>query len=235
MLFLLVTVGGCGGLELSSTPATLSETASTTMSPAFLEAVLLSRIDIRGSGEKPDTEDEGKVEGETPASKAASSSAAACVGGLDEDPDPNFVSGPTLLSGEGLIQRSYTSMGTLAPPEEAAAVVGFFSSPEGPRCLLHLLKEAISEGAKSAEGGPVTIDTSGLATSSSAVAVGEGGVLITISGNLRALGVELPSVMEVLAFSKGRAMVIVLAAATPGTPFPVRIVELAQKVEGRLL
>jgi len=231
----LMVLAGCGSIDLAATtpPPLEAPTTPSTMSPAFLKAVLLSTIDIPGSAEKPphdDEDDEANKDGEAPPS-AGAGDAKACFDDLPgAEADPNEVIGPDLVVGEGRIQRHYSSMATQAPPEVAASVVAIFGSPKGVSCLLETMKSALS-----ADDGPVRVDPSGLKASTAPAAVGEGGALITVSGDLKARGMAVPMALEVLVFHKARAVVFLMAMAAPGAPYPVRVNELAQRVAARLL
>jgi len=223
-LLALTTLGACGGFtstepDTTKAPAsTLPATTTTTLSPAVLKAALLGPADVPGS--KVST---------SPPSKDDAANFNACFPGNPNDVS-NEVSGPDLELTQRLVGRSYGSSVQTGTPGEAAAFVTTFASPAGAACVLAATKKSIADDPT-----PPKADGSSLTASTKAVAIADGGAVMTQKGNLvfddkKVVAVEV----ELVTFRKGGVVVVVDVEAFMGPLVPGQGVALAQKIASRL-
>jgi len=219
----LVALAGCSSGTSSTTSTTaasttaLPATTSTTKSAAAITAALLVAADVPGATSSPPSPD--------------SSDVSACFPGnpLGSKTDPNEVKGPDLQLTEGGMQRNYGSSARQATPKEAADFIATFASPSGSACALNAFKTSITNDPK-----PPKVDASGLAGTVTTAAVGDGGAVLTLTGNLMSEGNMIPAAVDLLFFHKGSVVVAVSTATFGGPNLPGQAVELANKVNGRL-
>jgi hypothetical protein len=219
----LALLAGCGSSDKSSTPSTTGTTVppstTTTKSVASLKTALLTPADVPGStGSDP-----------TPGNDTDLS---ACFPGnpIGVKTDPNEVSGPDLaLSEPSGAQHQFSSSARQASPQQATDYVNTFASPSGSACALNGFKAGLSNDPK----GP-KLDASGLSGTATTAAVGDGGTVLALTGNVIVDGNTVPAAIDIVVFHKASVVVLILAGTFAGPPTPGLGVELANKVAGRL-
>lgn len=230
LLLPLLLLAGCGGDDSppsDGTPTSAAPTTTvaatttsvaattTTRSAEALKAALLQAADVPGTTATPASSDEADL--------------SQCVPGnpLAAKTNPTEVDGPELEATSGSTQFSYGSSARVGTPEQAKAFVAAFASPTGSTCALDAFKVRLAAP-------PNPVDPAGLTVKPSTVAVGDGGSLMTVTGNLKAQGQEVPLSLELYLFSKGGVVVFMTAGAINGTLPAGQGLELAKKVAGRL-
>jgi hypothetical protein len=142
--------------------------------------------------------------------------------------NPNQAVGPALAVASGKVQRTYSSSATDAGPKQAAAYVATFASPAGSACLVSAIKTAIGAraGAKA--------DAAGLTGGVKALAVADGGAILSVKGTLKVNGSSVPAAVDLVAFHKGQVVVLLSAGALGGGAVPGQAADLARRLAGRL-
>jgi hypothetical protein len=141
----------------------------------------------------------------------------------------DLTAGPDLDLTSGRVRRQYSSSASRAAPDQAAALVTTFGSPGGSACVVTAIKSVLSHDPSAAN-----VDPSGLTGRGSAAAVADSGVVLTISGSLRASGKAVPTEIELLAFHKGPLIVLLFATTFYGSAVPGQVVNLGRTIAGRL-
>lgn len=218
-LLAIAYLGGCSSSDTqTSTTTTLPPTTTTTKTVASVKAALLTPADVPGStGADPSLD---------------SSDLSACFPGnpLGAKTDPNEAKGQDLsLSEPSGVEHQYGSSARQATPEQATAFVNTFASPSGSACALNAFKSGISSDPK----GPKT-DASGLSGTATTAAVGEGGAVLALSGNITVNGTTVPVAIDLVVFHKATVVVLVSAGTYGGPATAGQGVDLANKVAGRL-
>jgi len=222
----LTVLGACSGFvstspDTTKAPAsTLPPTTTTTISPAVLKAALLTPADVPGS----------KVSTSPPSTDNTDLSACFPGNPLGAKNDPSEVNGPDLELTQRLVGRGYSSNAQTATPEQGAAFVTTLATPEGAACVLAAMKKEIADDPS-----PPRADPSGLTATSKAVAIADGGAVLTLKGNIAYDNKKVVAVeVELIAFRKGGVVVFMDADAFMGPVVPGQGVALAQKIASRL-
>ena len=217
---------GCGGDDSPSSPGTTVTTAgatttttlaatTTTRSAASIKAALLQASDVPGSTESPAAEGDADL--------------SACFPGnpFGAKEDPNEVDSPDLEITQGAVQRTYSSSARVGTPDQAKAFVTTFASPEASTCILNAFRADFAAP-------PDAIDASRVTGKPSAVAVGDGGTLLPLTGPITAGGRSSTLSVDLLVFSKGPVVVFMTVGAFGGPVVAGQSLELAKKIAGRL-
>jgi len=186
--------------------------------PGSLATKLLSPADVPGSTPSP--------------ASSGSADLSACFPGnpLGAKADPSQVTGPDLsVTDASAVEHQYGSSARQATPEQVTAFLSAFASPAGSACALNAYKAAITDNPK-----PPKFDASGLTGPVTVVAVGDGGVVLALSGDLVTDGNTVPALFDLLLFRKGSLLVSLSASTLGGPAVPGQAVELGSKIAARL-
>ena len=231
----LALVAGCGGGDsetsasttavASGAPSTTAEVTTTvpatttTKAAESLKAALLTPADVPGSTAATTTSAQQDFDLST------------CIPGnsFATKTDPTEVKNPGLELTVGGVNRQYGAKARQGSPEQAQAFVTAFGSPAGAACVLDAFKRLVSEDPD-----PPKIDASDLSGTGSTAAVGDGGGMLSLSGQLKVGTETVATEADLLVFQKGSVVVFVSASAVGGAKVPGQAVDLAKKINGRL-
>ena len=213
----VLAAAGCKDGGTPPPPPTSATGAPAPVTPEALKGALLVESDVPGA--KPS------------ASQAQDFDYSACFPGnpLGAAAYAGEVESADLELFQGGVRRNFASSARPATTEQATEFVATVSSAAGSACVVEALKRGITRNLS-----VLTIDASGLAGTSSAAAVADGGAVLAIGGNLISEGRTVPASFDLVFFRKGSLLVLVALGALGGAGVPAQAVELAQRVASRL-
>lgn len=141
--------------------------------------------------------------------------------------EPNQVTGLSLQRNDGTVVRQYRAWARQGPAEQAEALVATLASPSGSICVVDTYKRVLGQGV-------AKVDTSGVTGTGKAAAVGDGGAVVGLGGQLTGDAPPVQIGLDLVVFHKGTVVVFLVAAALRGATVPGEALEVARKIDGRL-